>query len=83
MIGIEGKEILARLACQPGRVVMRALRLGDMICATPALRSLRAALLQARITLIGLPLACDICSLPPLLFERVSHRLYLPARCHC
>lgn len=52
--------LLSRLGSLRSLAIVRASRIGDFICATPAFRSLRAALPDVQITLIALPIVREL-----------------------
>ncbi len=58
--------LLGRLARPPKKVaLLRASRIGDFLCALPALRALRKGLPDAEITMITLPILADIAERSP------------------
>lgn len=64
--------LLSRLAALPREVVLlRASRIGDFLCATPAFRALRRALPHAQITLITLPMLRELAARLPYI-DRVE-----------
>jgi ADP-heptose:LPS heptosyltransferase len=53
--------------------IFRALQLGDMLCAIPAIRALKTAYPDSRLTLIGLPWAASLVNRFPQYFDSFIH----------
>lgn len=65
--------LLARLSSPPRKVALvRASRIGDFVCASPAFRALRAALPGAELVMITLPMLRDLVERSPHLDRFIS-----------
>lgn len=69
-------------------IILRALFLGDLLCATPALRLLKASFPQAELTLVGLPWAASLVERLPYLDRFLAFPGYpgiseVPYEQHC
>lgn len=82
--------LLWRLPAPPRKVaLLRASRIGDFLCAVPAFRALRAALPEAEIAIITLPLLCELALRSPYLdrviafpgFPGIAEQLFDARRC--
>src|SRR5437763_6130197 len=66
-------RLLSRLPEPPRKVgLLRASRIGAFLCAVPAVRALRAALPDAEITMVTLPLLRDLVARSPYLDRFVA-----------
>lgn len=81
--------LLSRLPHPPRKVaLLRASRIGDFLCATPAFRAIRAALPDAELTLITLPMLRDLVDRSPRLdrfvpfpgYPGIAEQLFEPHR---
>lgn len=82
--------LLRRLPAPPRTVaLLRASRIGDFLCAVPAFRALRAALPEAEIAIITLPLLCELALRSPYLdrvipfpgFPGIAEQFFDARRC--
>jgi ADP-heptose:LPS heptosyltransferase len=82
--------LLRRLPGPPRKVaLLRASRIGDFLCAVPAFRALRAALPEAEIAIITLPLLCELALRSPYLdrvipfpgFPGIAEQFFDARRC--